>query len=102
MTEPPVVPLITTRDQPPRGGLLQKVCDVLKVRADLERKYGESLLGLGESINPEPGATAAVGAVGRPARRHALPGNSLHGAVEAMIVAWQRCTTGHVLGEIYK
>lgn len=36
-------------------GLLQKVCDVLKTRAELERKYGESLLSLGETIGPEPG-----------------------------------------------
>eukprot|EP00435_Cladocopium_sp_Y103_P043349 s1779_g12.t1 len=51
----------------PSQGLLQKVCDVLKSRAELERKYGESLLSIGESIGPEAG-------------------NSLHGAVEAMIV----------------
>ncbi|CAK9091760.1 unnamed protein product [Durusdinium trenchii] len=51
----------------PSQGQLQKLCDVLKARADLERKYGESLLGLGETFNPEPG-------------------NSLHAAREAMIV----------------
>ena len=37
------------------AGLLQKVCDVLKTRAELERKYGESLLSLGESDGPEKG-----------------------------------------------
>ena len=28
---------------------------MLKTRAELERKYGESLLSLGETIGPEPG-----------------------------------------------
>lgn len=37
------------------AGLLQKVCDVLKNRAELERKYSESLLNLAETCNPEPG-----------------------------------------------
>ncbi|CAK9091669.1 unnamed protein product [Durusdinium trenchii] len=45
----------------PSQGQLQKLCDVLKARADLERKYGESLLGLGETFNPEPGQRALEG-----------------------------------------
>ena len=56
----PIVPLFCsiwtmTHHDPPKPGLLQKVCDVLKSRAELERKYGESLLSLGEGIGPEAG-----------------------------------------------
>ncbi|CAE7249733.1 Tcte1 [Symbiodinium pilosum] len=51
----------------PSQGLLQKVADLLRSRAELERKYGESLLGFGADIQVEPG-------------------NPLHSAVDAMIV----------------
>ncbi|CAE7021372.1 unnamed protein product [Symbiodinium microadriaticum] len=51
----------------PSQGLLQKVADLLRSRAELERKYGESLLGFGGDLQVEPG-------------------NPLHTAVDAMIV----------------
>ncbi|CAE7256856.1 unnamed protein product [Symbiodinium natans] len=51
----------------PSHGLLQKVADLLRSRAELERKYGESLLSFGGDIQVEPG-------------------NPVHSAVDAMIV----------------
>ncbi|CAE7460000.1 unnamed protein product [Symbiodinium sp. CCMP2456] len=51
----------------PSQGLLQKVADLLRSRAELERKYGESLLSFGGDLQVEPG-------------------NPLHTAVDAMIV----------------
>eukprot|EP00439_Symbiodinium_sp_Y106_P026157 s5514_g3.t1 len=39
----------------PSQGLLQKVADLLRSRAELERKYGESLLGFGGDLQVEPG-----------------------------------------------
>ena len=82
------------------SGLLQKVADLLRSRAELERKYGESLLGFGADIQVEPGHHVQLLAMLKAiALSVCSGGNPLHSAVDAMIAAWQQYPELHGLND---